>query len=350
MFHTQFAILSCFLKRFRKETLSLEGSFKRLAQELKRNQCLSKKAESIFYELSGFVDIINEAITADLLREYLKLGSIDDFHNCSFKSQKEAQDVFDCIIKEFFPFFKFTDPDLENLPKFYPLNRYVKAEFVEKVENINPTENDKVDEYEQMDVDISADDHNYSKNVSQNDYLQSYYQNMFALSSIFCIFSEAIKEGDGITIFLLHKMLLRIFHNLGSKNYAKMTANYIANIMSLNLPSESFRLLHNRFGNRCGGKGRCTAKDFNMEHRIRFLKRSMTHLGANLNRTTIKRINDSSDKVEEIIKKLREDCKVKSRASKRTEKTLFADFLRLTNTFRHLKIAKTTPNRGFWRI
>ena len=348
-FHTEFAILNCFLKKLRhKDSLGIDGSFLRLSHELKREHCKTKDAQHIYYELSSLIKLIYKAMLAEILREMLKLESVGDLHNFSFKNKIEADVYVDQIIKSFFPYLKNSGRDARNLPKFHPLSKFVKDE----VSTLNNFEDDTIINDDDGDVfeedKNNQNDHCYvdSKEM-EPDYLQNYYTNIFTLGSIFQIFNDSIKHGDGLSIYLLHKLLIRIFYSLGAKNYASLTANFIVKIEASFLPSESFRMLHNRFANPKGGLGQCTSHDFAMEHKIRFIKKHLHGLGPNINKKSITRINNSSDEIEKLIDGLLKDCKIRKRASKRTKKSLNADFIRLTEIFKRNNIAKYIPGRKF---
>ena len=170
------------------------------------------------------------------------------------------------------------------------------------------------------------------------------------MSTIYRLLHECVKEGDGVSCFLILKFLLHIFHRHNRKNYTQAIFRFISNVYTKNLPSESYRLLHNRFCNISGGKGRCIPKDMAMENKIRFIKKSLRGFGRNVNKSTITRLNNSSDMVEREINNLISSLGMKKRAKKRTKKDLEHDFNKITSKLKKIKYFKLSSWKAIWII
>ena len=337
-FHLEFCILQSILKIFRsKDSISLDGSFIRFATELNRRKVANKDAKDCYHEIHDFVLLLHDGILAEIIRKKLDCDSVDSIKNEKFNNKQEMDTFFEEITKEFLPFLRDSNSSLK-LPNYYPLQDYLK-------QNENTTDsnlNSNLGSSESLSTDSIV-----SNSSSCHDYVLGYYTQLFTLTTIYKLFHESTKHGDGLLAMLIQKFLLRVFYATGRTNYTSSIIHFLANIYSTNKPSESMRLLHNRYCNISGGNGTCIAKDMAMENKIRHLKKSLRGLGRNVNVKTITRLNKSSDEVERLISILKKSCNIKKRAKKRTEKDLSVDFIKITSKLKELNVMEFQSGRTF---
>lgn len=152
---------------------------------------------------------------------------------------------------------------------------------------------------------------------AEEDFMFNYHQSKLMIGLILMLFEDAIREGDGQSLFEIYKLFLLIYKSNGHTKYAYATLLYLVKTCSIFSEYEADRLKWNRFYNNHGGKGKNIPFDLKKEHQNRQLKKMWRALGPNLNEKNAARLACTLDSVESIMQSIDKDCKVKERTSYR---------------------------------
>ena len=167
-----------------------------------------------------------------------------------------------------------------------------------------------------------------------------------ALIGIFVQMIESVKEGDGLSCFLLQKKVHKIIQGSGHKNYACSIASFKQIVLGHKSPKFSHAYMWNISAGR-PGSGLKMARDQRVEHLNRFLKEGFKSLGVNLDEKNAKRINNGDDIGQKIESKVNEfySLDVPGKSHKKKDRTLIVK--KLTELFKNEKVAVYVPKRDF---
>ena len=185
-----------------------------------------------------------------------------------------------------------------------------------------------------------------SRNLKLKDNKYDYARSMMALIGIFVQMIESVKEGDGLSCFLLQKKVHKIIQGSGHKNYACSIASFKQIVLGHKSPKFSHAYMWNISAGR-PGSGLKMARDQRVEHLNRFLKEGFKSLGVNLDEKNAKRINNGADIEQKIKSKVNEFYSLDGpgKSHKKKDRTLIVR--KLTELFKNEKVAIYVPKRDF---
>ena len=157
---------------------------------------------------------------------------------------------------------------------------------------------------------------------------------------------DCIKEGNGLSCFLIQKKLLKIVQSTGHKNYSCSILAYKNIVLQHSNPQFSHRYLWNVFCGRAG-KSLNFPRDMKNEHLNRYLKQAFRSLGVNLNEKTGRRINNSADAGLEIERKINQFFNIDAGGKSHTKKDREVQIKKLSQLIKKEKITKVVPGRVF---
>ena len=136
-----------------------------------------------------------------------------------------------------------------------------------------------------------------------SDSVNEYTRNFLSIGSIYLLFKDAIKEGDGRRVLQCYRYLLPIFINSGRRNYANEALNLLCQY-HYDLPAQQAeQLVWSRFVNTTDVKGGNIPTDLHLEHLNRILKGTVQGLGSNKSETAIVRSSKAIGVIKEVIQK-----------------------------------------------
>ena len=158
--------------------------------------------------------------------------------------------------------------------------------------------------------------------------------------------NDAIKEGDGERLVRLYKVALLIFNCYGCTKYAYTTLLLLVKVNALLSDKKADQLIHDRFCNTHGKKGKNIPLDLKMEQLNNLLKAMLKILGSNLNEESAQRIARSIEYIELILASLDGDCSVGETSHHRSLKDSEETVKEIVTDLVNMRAFQKTPGRG----
>ena len=330
-----------------EESCSLSRLIKLLNPKLE-----SKKGKDSFY---AFRDVFSDIFVAQLgefLCGFLNVPSLSsDVTPPDIKLEQNhsvQMELFRSIFRKFvrqthheYERCKEDSPTEASLPPFYPHEKYLRRkkhetsnkERISSEEDVIPAEdNSENSQTKKQTVEVDA----------KNDYFKA----LFNFLGSYQLLLDCIKEGNGLSCFLIQKKLLKIVQSTGHKNYSCSILAYKNIVLQHSNPQFSHRYLWNVFCGRAG-KSLNFPRDMKNEHLNRYLKQAFRSLGVNLNEKTGRRINNSADAGLEIERKINQFFNIDAGGKSHTKKDREVQIKKLSQLIKKEKITKVVPGRVF---
>ena len=103
----------------------------------------------------------------------------------------------------------------------------------------------------------------------KGDYFWNYKCGEFYVDSLMLLMLNYEKQGHGVGMYIISKLVLPLLHSLGHWNYANSIHRFICRVLTSVTPREGLLMIWERFCNRKGGNGNNIFKDRRLEFRIR---------------------------------------------------------------------------------
>ena len=302
-----------------------------------------KRGKDCFYAFrNAFTDIF-VAQLFEYLCTYLGVDNLDSDVTPAIISMEQdenkKQDLFKSMFREFIKatHHEFSMCDVEGeafLPLFYPQQKYLRHSKRSIVESPSVT------------VFKASVTQSLEARNTESDSKLEYFTGLFNILGVLQLLLDSISEGNGLNCFLIQKMLLKLVHGSGHKNYAcSMLASKNIILGHLN-PQFSHKYMWNISCGRAG-KGRKFPRDMKNEHHNRFLKDAFRSLGSNLNEKTAARINDSADAGVHIEEEVQEFFDIDYAGKTHSNKDRTGQIKNLAQMMRREKATTFVPNRSF---
>ena len=180
---------------------------------------------------------------------------------------------------------------------------------------------------------------------SDVDHIYNYHTARLQFGLVHLYIRDAIHEGDGQRLLLVLPYALLLFHKYKRTKYAYVTLLHLVKIYAL-LPSGlAHELVHERFWNSKGGKGRNIPLDLRMEHMVRLFKLSLKQMGANINHVGAQRIAQSLGHLEELIRSVDKDCEIEKASGYHSSKHLKEVVLQVVNDLKSADVFEFEAGR-----
>jgi len=186
---------------------------------------------------------------------------------------------------------------------------------------------------------------NDDKKEDTSDKIFNYHSARLQCGLIFYNFVDAIKEGDGLRVVRCYKIILLFEYKFKHTKYAYVLLHFFANIYSLLSERESFLLIHNRFMNKKGGKGRNVPLDLHMEHLNLDLKKLLKSMGGRITEAASQRCARSLTVLNKIMDQVYEDCDRHYKSGYHGNKQCNEIVTTIVNDLVQGKVFQYTPSR-----
>ena len=175
---------------------------------------------------------------------------------------------------------------------FTRYKKIVRNRHEERVHNLVIPE----EEVPNNDDDVAADD------------LFNYSKAHLSLGLLLMNADDAIKEGDGERLQRVLGVLTFVFKATGNTKYAYACLRLKACRLALLSPRSYHQLIHNRFINTSGERGRCFSKDLRLEHLNAILKPMIKSAGfSNICDKVATETSKALSSIEKIVKNTKAD-------------------------------------------
>ena len=159
---------------------------------------------------------------------------------------------------------------------------------------------------------------NPSRKEESQDGIFNYSQEVMTLGLLCMEFEDAIREGDGLRLLRVWKLLLLIFKAAHRKNYSIEALTILVQYYALLSPWQREQLLWSRFINMNGKEGESKAADLHMEHLNRTIKTAIGHQSSNLTPKVLKHIGKCSGPLLNVCEQFDNISNVITRKAKQT--------------------------------
>lgn len=169
--------------------------------------------------------------------------------------------------------------------------------------------------HEAKEHDLHLPDDSPVSNENARDDLFSYSKAHISLGLLLMNANDAVKEGDGERLQRVLGVLTFVFKAMGNTKYAYACLRLTACRLSLLSPKMYHQLIHNRFCNTTGQRGKCISRDLRLEHLNGVLKPMIKALGyQNITDKLVVETSQALHSMESIIKNVKSDIGQKPRS------------------------------------
>lgn len=155
------------------------------------------------------------------------------------------------------------------------------------------------------------------------DYKYNYHTARLFYGLLMANIHDSIREGDAGRLSDCIKLSLLLFRKFRKDKYAYTTLLFLCKIFAILSKSEAFHLLHNRFFNKKGGKGKNIPLDLMMEFFNHILKSCLRMLGGNINQKSAQRIARCLSMMQKTLDSV--DCDIRLADKSGSHKLVAAD-------------------------
>ena len=306
-----------------------------------------KRGKDCFYAFRSVFTDIFLAQLSEYLCTYLNIDNLDSDVTPDIISleqdESKRQSLFKSLFRDFvktthIEFSLCNDEREVFLPRFYPQERYLRHGKRPSEELHNIVSLPKIHD--------ASSSQSYEETKECSDSKLEYFTGLFNILGVLQLLLDSIRDGNGLNCFLIQKMLLKLVHSSGHKNYACSMLASKNIILGHSNPQYSHKYMWNISCGRAG-KGRKFPRDMKNEHHNRFLKDAFRSLGVNLNEKTATRVNNSADAGLKIEEAVQDFFAIDDGGKTHCYKDRSAQVRRLAQMIRREESTTFVPNRLF---
>ena len=221
----------------------------------------------------------------------------------------------------------------QNIPPFCNIHGNQKKYFDEVLEKF-------------VDTFLLPQGQNTPTDDEQKDCVKNHSLSLLRYFFIFADFKDAVREGNGEQILILHKQLLHHFMSIpGFNAYAiEMLISIIQSKIFLS-QAESHQITWAATVNWKGGSAKNIEIDLLQENRNKDLKNLIKGMGANKTSNAIERASRAAGGVRHIVENFDNNVSLNIQSSAHTHRSSEADEAKILADLRQLKPFKSSPGR-----